>query len=638
MFVIDQAPMKKMTIADFKEYAFNPLLIVEGASTYDINETEKAKSEISDAVFELDALKEAIIFKREKMKANPSEKKMQLLSELYKETKGILGEIKPQQLESASKILQKRKELVELKVLLKTLKYSMNSEQTVVQVLDTLIDSDEINDWLLLAEILYAHMTYSKYEKTVFVKFSKRLEEKVAGVFQESVNSNNIHLCRACFDILSTVGKEYALIDTFLLIKNLLTTDINIYPPPLSTIDLRLEVVENSTFKDFLKKTVQIIEENHLFIYRVFDLSDEYCEYMFSKIFKTLISMNLSSFLNVSNPGIFLICIQSAFTNLQLFAKAVKTLFPKIDLELNLSEAFVQFIYKAVANETQIFDEVLESFLSGSKTLNNYIINGEKISKTENYVKIYENMLILVDSFLNRCGHLYGEENEDNIMRYYARKLCIIIDKIVSRDKDSLEALNALFRLYWLNVKLLGNKIDYFKTFTLKLEAAIQQEFEATISAAKTFLKSQIANITFSKKDSHLELLSYLRNTHEKTVAMGEKNVKLIFYKVFNTIESQFYAQIQHIDLGKNQLENALKCLDDFSGYFSFNISSSLETRFDHLKLICKIICAEKNKFDEMITKSRSLLTDKELRDIMKCRERKGKSKESSTKSSSVSA
>ncbi|ELA42796.1 uncharacterized protein VICG_00111 [Vittaforma corneae ATCC 50505] len=107
--------MRKITIADFKGDAFNPMTVIECISEFDIRNTEKALSEISDGNFELDSLKEAIFFKKEKMKQSLSEQKEQMLDELCKELKHTLNDIELQEPTNASEILQERGELVQLK-------------------------------------------------------------------------------------------------------------------------------------------------------------------------------------------------------------------------------------------------------------------------------------------------------------------------------------------------------------------------------------------------------------------------------------------------------------------------------------------------------------------------------------------
>ncbi|ELA42797.1 uncharacterized protein VICG_00112 [Vittaforma corneae ATCC 50505] len=508
------------------------------------------------------------------------------------------------------------------------MKYSLNIDKSEVQVLEALLNSEDTEDWMILAEMIYIHVNYGMGDKTNFLNFSKKLEEKISNIFQESLNGNNLTACKTCFDILTTIEKQYALIDIFLLSKSLLTTDVNVYPQPLTTVDLSLKVLDNTTFEQFLKNVIQILEDNYIIICRVFGLSDEYCEYIFSKISKTLISMSLNSFLNVSSSSIYLICLQSAFVHLQSFGGFVKSLFPKIDFESSFHEIFSQFIYKAIMKETQIFEEVLEIYLSGAKTLNMYTLNGAKVAKTNNYVRIYENMFVLIDSFLNRREMLYSEENEVEVLKFCSKKLCILIDKMVSSSRDCWDTMKDLFHSYLLNKRFLGEKFQMFDTCNMKLTDATQQEFESMVGMIKTFMKGEILNMFFGEKGSHIKLLEYLRRIHEKSKELGERNTKILFYRILDIIYHLLYTQIQHINFDKSRLANVLQCLDDLSGYFSINVSPSLETKFNHLKLMCEMICADQSQFKAMISQHRISFAEKELRDILKCRDGKGNTKD----------
>lgn len=615
--------MRKATISDFKGASFNPSTIIESASEYNLEEPVKTLDEISNTCFELESLNEAIFFKKEKMKLSLNEQKEQMLNDLCRELKTALNEIDIKEHSRTTEILARRKELMELRTLSKIMKYSLSIEKSELQILESLFKSEDADDWLLLAETVQVQINYGTGDKSNFLIFSKKLEEKITDIFQNALENDNISMCKSCFEILTIIDKQFALIDVFLFSTGLLNTNINVYPKPITSIDLTIDVLKDTTFDQLLKDIIKTLEDKYMVICQVFGLSDEYTEYIYSRITKTLISMNLGNFLNVTNPAIFLLCLQTAYSNMISFGNIIKTLFPKVDFELSLTEIFNQFIYKATIKEIQLFDEILEIYISGAKSLNNYSIDCIKVAKSSNYVRIYENMFILIDSFLNRKELFYTDENEVEVLTFCSKKLCLLVDKVISSEKDEWNAFHSLFSMYLLNKKFLGDKFILFESCNNKIIECVEQEFENIFGSIKMFLKAEIANMFFVEENAHNKLLIYLRNFYTKSTELGERNRKILFYKIFDVLYGLIYTQIQHISFDSKRLANIKKCLDDLSGYFTVNVSSSLGSKLNHLKAMCELINMNYDEFKLVMAKNKSIFTDKEYRDILKCRDDK---------------
>ncbi|KAM0681661.1 hypothetical protein GINT2_000206 [Glugoides intestinalis] len=609
-----------ITIADFNEITFSPHKLVECLSEWDMKDIKKTLQEISEANYQLDLLKEAIFYKKEKIKNKITEQKEEMLSENHAKLCKMLCGIELQNLSNSAVILQKRKQLVEKKRLARVFKYSLSLEKSKEHILEGLLKSDDTADLMLLAELVSAHINFDFPETATFTNYSKKLEEKISTIFQRNMENNTIHICKLCFNIMETIDKECVLIDLFLLSKELLSTNLAVYPQQVATIDLAFPKMADSTFSILLKNVLKALEDNYLFICRVFGLEESYCEYMFSKIFKTLITMSLGSFMNVGNAAIYLICLQSAFYDINEFVGQAKMLFPKVNLENMLFEVVNQLIYKATGKEIQLFDEVLEICLSGAKTLNTYTLNGVKLTKTVKNDTIYENAAYLIDSFLKRSEELYLGENETEILRFYGKKLCIIVDKIIISSKTNFDKIEMLLRIHNINKRLLNDKFELFESFNTKLEEAIMQEFDSIVDEVKAFVKKEIESITFNDNEAHFKLLHYLRKLFEKSRPLGQRNIRILFYQAVETIYNQLYIHILFFGRGSEQQRSILKCVDDFSGYLAVNISLEFISRFERLKMISELVGATQNHFPELCNKYKALITEKELKDIQKSR------------------
>ncbi len=182
-----------------------------------------------------------------------------------------------------------------------------------------------------------------------------------------------------------------------------------VHPPIMSKISSGAKISDENTFILFLKETEKILTENYDFICLIFGHNDEYIDYILSKIYRTLISINLGNFLNVSNPPIFLICFQSRYEAVDSFEKSISCLFQKFDYRSCAIDIFTGFLFTAALKEKQIFDEIMEIFMNGAKGINSYTISSSKVEKSNDYMFIYQKMLIIIEAYLNRAECLYSK-------------------------------------------------------------------------------------------------------------------------------------------------------------------------------------------------------------------------------------
>jgi len=614
--------MKKITIADLKGDDIDVMALVENASEFSIEDSAKTLGEIADVCFELDTLREAIFFKQQKMLQSLNEEKEKVLDESCAKLQKAIEQVSSRNLPDTSEILNKRKMRSELEVISKVMTYNLNTGSSIEQMLSSMLNSDDEEDLQLLANIIQVHVNYSLENNDIYVVYSKKLELKVTAIFQKALkDGKESQQCKPYFEILKAIDKELVLVDIFLLSKSLLATNSNITAPAINEINVSQEVFKATELHSFINDITKTLEESYDFICKVFGLDDKYCEYIFTKISKTLIHMNLNHFLNVSNAAIFLLSLNTASSVLNSFSAFIKTLFPTVSCESRFSEVLGQFIYKAIVKEMHLFEEILEIFLTGAKSLNTYTLDGTKVAKTTNYRRIYENMFILITAFLVRREALYTEENEAEVLRFCAHKMCVLVDQIVAADGSPWETMYILFQLYLMNKRILGARVSLFTVLSDKLVTESRALFESAVELVKSALKGEILRAKFNNEDGHEGILKLLRDVYKKSTVLGESNRKLLFYKLVDAIYVFFIQRVEQNDLDSKGLENATGCIHEVSAYFTINVSPSLEAKFGRLIMIYDLMGADKKHFDKLAMKYRSALSEKEMREVTKHRE-----------------
>lgn len=616
--------MRKLTISDFKTNSFDITQSIEKLSLFDLKDPKRTLLDILEASNDCDSIIEAIFYKKEKMKRGLDSQKEKILEELCIELQNEIENIRLSDNKNSISILEQRKLINELCRIKKILVYSIQMENQAELILDALIKSDDIDEWRLLAELIYAHTTFSKsIDLGIFITYSKKLEKRISETFETSIHTGDTQLSKACFEILAILDKEFCLIDEFLVIKNLFTSKMTVHPPMISKINLGSKENDTNTFTLFLKETEKIISDNYDFICLIFGQDDEYIDYIISKIYRTLISINLGNFLNVSNPPIFLISFQTAFEAVNAFGSAVGCLFQKFDYNSCAIDIFSGFLFTAALKEKQIFDEIFETYMNGSKSINTYSISGSKVEKSNDYLLIYQKLLTIIEAYITRGEKLYSKEIQKDILESFSNRLCLLVEKMTIKYKSKINLIQDLIYLHVSNCKLFKDKGESLSNFNKKLKEAIETEFENLIHLSTMFLRGEISNLFFNHPDCHINLRDYLKKLFESQGLMGEKNFKLMTFKITTSLYEFLYKQLQLININEENSKRISNAIDDLFICIPIACSSSFVPKFNHLKSLIAAVTLKQTEFEELLTKNKNLFNESELKFLRKARSKK---------------
>lgn len=616
--------MKKIALSQLKTEVFNPTSIIEGAVDIRPNNPDENLRQMKDVLADLESLNEALFFKMEKLKKNLGAYDRNKYVEIIKSIEGFVERLKIPSLGDSRHILEKNKEILELKQMQKYLRYTVEIGNNGRQVLDALLGSELKDDWLFLAELLHYSIKYAREEdKEMYITYSKRIEEKMVRVFQESQRSKDLLTCRAAFNCLAQLDKETLLLDEYMLGNDIFAGRVDVTPPLATTVDLDEFKLKEDTFEAFVRRIADGIEGGTLEFHAIFGSTPRHNDYLYGKLYRMVVFRNLERFLSVANPILFLLCFSSSYASLEELGQLIQQHYPHFEPDVYMNEGFSQYFSKAVQKEKQFFDEVFNILIYDAKTVNSYILLGEPLECTPDFELAYKKLLCIVDLMEQRSKLFYDAADEKELLQYFYRKMGILVENIVIKTESKIATITTLTRLFLLTRKFFGEKFHLVDVFVKKIDESIQTAFADKIESSDQAIKAKTANLYFLKKSGHAPLLNLVKACVSDGEPLKGKNYEAYANAVLGGAYERLYKQIFTIVYTEEQGRHLLCCVDDFLGYISLTNRMEMVRKFSHLREICRLITVEPEFFVSMHEEFGDSITDKELGDLIKCRKDK---------------
>lgn len=610
--------MAYFNINNFKGGIINPISLINQTVSVENNGSE---NNFIDILSELDSLREAIFFKLEKIKTKENSEADDVILSEFNNWKREIKNISLPSLGPASDLFEKQKKLNELLKIQKILNCCINIKDNTDDNLEILLRSDKIEDLETLAFIIDLHLKYAGQSNLdIFLKYSKKLEEKMISKFKDTMRNEDNILGSKIFNVLAIIGKEYAMIDQFLLSNELLTYKTTIHPPAEPSINLDNLYFEENSFSFFINDIQSIIENKKSQMFKLFGNEIEYREYIFSRIYKTLIGMALEKLLNVSNSAIFLFSFYGAYLKLQSFSHNLILSFPKFDYNIYINEILNQFRYKAINKESQLFDEILSIFLSDAKSINSFFLLGERVMKNEDFSKVYERMLILIDSFFIRSKVFYSDEDEKEILKYFSKRLISIIDKIIVSKKPKIELVSKLRYIFSLNHRFFGEKIMIVDSLNTKISDFIIKTVNEQTENDKSVLSAEISSMPLINSEESKKIINYLQKSFKMADVFDKINKLGLIEDILDYMFVQFCSKLQSEDLSSKKIDVLHDCLNGIVGFISLNYENSIKNSLKKLIMICSMLKLTKEKFLESYKHASCVLNENDLQLLIKYR------------------
>lgn len=615
--------MRPITLSDLKAESYNPVTLIERTVGINPEALEEESQRLKELISDLESLDEALFFKAEKTKRKletyDTSKYMQMIKQMGESFERL--RIPP--LGESRDLLEKNKEILELKRIQKYIRYWMEIERNPGPVLDALLNGDVRENWVFFAELLFYSIKYTRSgeHKEIFFTYSRKLEEKMVRIFQSSLKAGDLAGCKAAFNTLLQLDKETLLLDEFIFASGLFDDPIEVKPFSTAKIDLDRTKIDHNTFNEFIDRITEIIESQLSSFYFIFGNVQKYNDYLYRKLFRTMVFRGLERFLNTADPILFLVSIKAAHQRLADLCRAIRLRYAQFESEVYMNEGFAQYYPKALQKEREFFDEIFDTLVygGGSSTIKFFLLKN-KLIKEDNPVTVYKQILCIVELMDERRRLFYTEEEERELLKYFYRKLLLLLEKTVVNSSSQLSAIKDLSFIYLLTQKYFGKRIEQLGTFIDRLNTHIQGCFNKQVEQALAPICKSISSLRFNKREQCSQMLDALRKAVSEGECLGGRNSLVYTDRMLLGVYNRLYRQIFAIVYSEEQGSIMEKCVSDFLGYVSLSNRTDMVRKFSHLHELSRLIVLEPLSFGELYEEYRGSISTKELKDILSCR------------------
>lgn len=620
--------MKKITVTQLMSEAFNPISHIEELVEIDIEDIEETIDKTRTLLSELENMNEALFFKSEKLKNKFESQENKEFEKGINKSKELMRDLQIPELGDSISLLERNREIVEMRRIQKYLRYwnEMEDEKGSVSVLNTLLESEIKENWIFLAELVHYTIKYSNVNKKVYFEYSKRIEEKMVRLFNKGIKSNNYSLCRTAFETLKNLEKTTVLLDEFLFGEKYFSIPLEIKNILNNKLILTSGGRKNDEFSEFIKQIEDYIENNTRKFFEIFGDDENLEDYMYGKLFRTKIFSGLEKYLATNEAGIFLENLKNAYARLSEFGDFLQQKHSSFEIDSYMNEGFGQYVLKGEEKEKELFEDIFNILMYGRESKINYVLLKENVRKCGDPLKIYEKLIYMINIMEERGRLIYEENTVDNLIKHFYDKMLILVETVVLKG-NMLEALNNLSHMFLLTRRYFGKRIKLVTTFVQKLEMHSRDLFEKKITTVVAPMKQYIDDFQFLHNDSHEKIISLIKKANETAETFTGLNRDHFYDRVFYDAYENFYKQIFRHVYTENELLNLQKCVDNLYNYTFVENRIEVLKHMSHLKEICKLIVVEKKLFKTVYYEYKNSITDKELRDIIKCRKDRGEIK-----------
>ncbi|KAI5169825.1 hypothetical protein PAEPH01_1030 [Pancytospora epiphaga] len=616
--------MKKVTLAQLKSDFFSSTAIIEGSVEINPHSISESCKKMNEVIVDLDGLREALFFKSEKIKRKMASYDRNKYTAIVRDIVAFISRISIPPLGDSQFILEKNRKILELKEIQKYLRYTIEINRSGSQVLEALLTTEIKENWVFLSNLIHYSLKNKREEhRELFLEYSKKMEEKMEDEFEKAVNANDCVRARTAFECLAQLDKEATLLDQYMLLIDFFKSDIETTPPLVNVINLDRFALKDNTFDRFIDRLIEALESNILKFYSIFGNTPKYNDYLFGKMYRMMVFRNLEQFLNISNPFLFLLCLKSAYMKLQELADVIRIRCPYFESDFYVNEGFSQYLAKAIQKEKQSFDEIFNILVHGAKSVNSYVLLNNPVVGEDSARRVYEKMLCVVHLMEERRSMFYTAQDEEEILKYFYRKMSVVIENVVIRSSGKMEAIGDMSFIYLITKKYFGSKVYLVRGFVEKLSEAMEEVFKEKFEESKGMIKRKIENLYFLKSEGHVACLNSVKSCISEAESLGGRNFTIYSTGILRETYFRLSKQVLLLVYSQTQCANMLRCLDDFVGYTTFLNNTSVVRQFSHLREIGKLISVGSDLFLSTYEEYKGSISEKELKDLVRCRKDK---------------
>lgn len=616
--------MKSIQISQLKEEGFSCIDLIEGTLSLSKTDMNLTLNEIKEMLADVEGLREALFFKQEKLSGQLRAVKDKInenqILDLHKQLKSLkldsLGETKI--------VLQRNKEIFELKLLNRVLRYTIEVEKDNYNVLTALIKSEDKDDWNFLCFYLKNTLEFFSGErKEHLLKISKDIQDKLLSVFEESKKINNKTMMKSAITALDELDNNHTLLQTYIYDMEIFQKKYSMSHPHCDEIDIELYDEENNSFLVFINDLKISYQENLLDISEIFNNYEEAYKIINIKIFDDLIFPNLDNFLQGTIPFVYLFSVESAYKNIYNLGIFIESVSVNFSSKAVHDEFVNKYSAMCIDEERAYFIEIFNKLVYGSKSITRYVYKNETIVFSKDYNYIINVLVYLINTFYFRSVSFYNEEDISDMCIFYGEYLSKFLEVVYD---DIQKKLEAIYQIQQITLRIKNCfKDDYYKldNFIKKSDKLINNALDWEIDQCKGRIKQFIGQILFYRPESDLLVLEYLKKeVFESKKIKGQPQTDFI-RKIYNIAYENLKQKIFQLKFSISQKKNLINFNKKFIQTVTLTGDYQIIANYKYLENLVILITVDKSTIKEIYDSLKYKINKNDLKKAMKCRNEK---------------
>lgn len=613
--------MKNIHVSQLKANSFCLISLIEETLEIDENNVLQTHAGLKELLGDLESIREALFFKTEKlnMKLRTIEDGLKLdkMDELSRE----IGKMDLKSLGAAKDVLEKNREINHLKRIEKAVKYLIEVEKGNFLVLDSLISSEEKEDWRFVCFFLHNVMN-SLESSEELLKYSKMIESKMLHAFEEGQKQGNRTMMKSAYNALLEMNKEGSLVHAYIYSLDLFKNPVAMVHEKKDIVDFDFYTNESNTFVRLIGQIRDTYESDFSDLGSIFPNPAEVYKVVHKKVYEDLLYTALKEYLKDTTPCLFLLSLGSCHRNIKILGSSIESIDPDFDSCSAAEDLLSQYARMAVDKEKVLFDEIYGILVHKTRGSATYILLGSEAAFTTDYVFLYKQLLNLIGFALERSSRFYSESDEDELIEFFFRKINGLISMVFDSVQDRFELVKILRFMYLVTRKYFQNKFWKLDFFAKKIEKKIQDAFADEIETCRLRIEVRTKQEYFVDAKGCERMLDVVRYEMERAVEMSVKgkHFKILVDKIFVFVYTALNNQILQIVFDEEQSANLKKYVNDLCEFTKSLGSVEIVQRFLYLRDLVMLITVPAEEFGSFYSTMVGKIPHAEASRIVKCR------------------
>lgn len=613
--------MKAIHVSQLRTGSFNLTSLVEETVEMPEDRVSRTHADLAELVGDLEGIREGLLFKRERldMRLRVVEEglKLERIDELGRE----IARMALEPLGTSKEVLERNRKINHLKRMEKAVKYLMEVERGNLKVLDSLISSDDEEDWKFLCFLLCSISRVVENGEEIR-KYNKLVEDKMLCVFEEGSRQNNRVMMRAAYNSFREMGKESSLVHSYIYSLDLFKEPAKMEHKEEEVFDLDFHTEEHSAFIGLVGRVRDTYDSSFRDLGDVFCNTKDVYKIIHRKVYEDVLSTALGSYLKGMSPCMFLLSLESCHRNLQVLGSFIETIDADFDGAHATEDLVSQYVRAAVDKEKVLFEEIYDILVLRVQKQTRYVILGEEAGSSADSVFVYKQLLDAMSFGVERSRRLYDEAACEELTEFFCHKLCGFVNVVYGSTQDKLEVARTLKFVYLVTRRYFGDEFQRLRAFGDRVERKLQEALEDEIETCSMRIGVRIKQEGFTDREGHAKVLEVVGYEVDKASEMSVKgrNLRVLVGRILHFLYSALYNRILQIVFDEQQATNMAEYVDKVLEFAKEVGSVEAVQRFTHLRSMAMVISVSEQDFDSFYSTLVGKVSDDEISRVLRCR------------------